>query len=163
MNGVTYRRLTKKDVAAVEEAERECFSDPWTRVMIFGAFSSEFFVGFGAFDGKTLAGFSIGTSVFDDAEIDDIAVRERSRRQGIGGELLRLTEEEAKRRGAIRAFLEVRVSNAAAIALYESKGYKKLHVRKKYYPDGEDAFVMSKRLFAAESNAEEGAAGTGSS
>lgn len=146
MKRITYRRLTKKDVAAVEELERECFPDPWTRAMLLGAFCSEFFVGFGAFEGKTLAGFALGTSVFEDAETDDIAVRESYRRQGIGGELLRLLEEAAKERGATRAFLEVRVQNAAAIALYESKGYKKLHVRKKYYPDGEDAFVMNKRL-----------------
>ena len=57
---------------------------------------------------------------------------------------------EAEKRGAIRAFLEVRVGNAAAIALYESRGYRKLRVRRKYYPDGEDAFVMSKRLFPPE-------------
>ena len=146
MKRITYRRLTKKDVAAVEELENECFSDPWTRAMLLGAFCSEFFVGFGAFSGKTLAGFAIGTSVFEDAETDDIAVRESFRRQGIGGELLRLLEETAKERGAARAYLEVRVSNAAAIALYESRGYRKLHVRKRYYPDGEDAYAMSKRL-----------------
>ncbi|MFR2944431.1 MAG: hypothetical protein ACLTKZ_04420 [Lachnospiraceae bacterium] len=44
----------------------------------------------------------------------------------------------------------MRVGNAAAIALYESRGYRKLRVRRKYYPDGEDAFVMSKRLFPPE-------------
>ena len=103
MNRVTYRRLTKKDVAAVEELENECFSDPWTRAMLLGAFCSEFFVGFGAFSGKTLAGFAIGTSVFEDAETDDIAVRESFRRQGIGGELLRLLEKTANERGAARA------------------------------------------------------------
>ena len=58
----------------------------------------------------------------------------------------RVLEETAKERGAARAYLEVRVSNAAAIALYESRGYRKLHVRKRYYPDGEDAYAMSKRL-----------------
>ena len=139
MNGITYRRLTKKDVSAVEKLERECFSDPWSEAMLTGAFGSEFFIGFGAFDGETPVGYALAT-----------AVKESYRRRGIGGELLKLAESEAEKRGAIRAFLEVRVGNAAAIALYESRGYRKLRVRRKYYPDGEDAFVMSKRLFPPE-------------
>ena len=124
MNGITYRRLTKKDVSAVEKLERECFSDPWSEAMLTGAFGSEFFIGFGAFDGDMPVGYALATAVYEDSE--------------------------AEKRGAIRAYLEVRVGNAAAIALYESRGYRKLRVRRKYYPDGEDAFVMSKRLFPPE-------------
>ena len=117
MNGITYRRLTKKDVSAVEKLERECFSDPWSEAMLTGAFDSEFFIGFGAFDGDMPVGYALATAVYEDAETDDIAVKESYRRRGIGGELLKLAESEAEKRGAIRAYLEVRVGNAAAIAL----------------------------------------------
>lgn len=116
----------------------------------YGGVRFGIFIGFGAFDGDTPVGYALATAVYEDAETDDIAVKESYRRRGIGGELLKLAESEAEKRGAIRAYLEVRVGNAAAIALYESRGYRKLRVRRKYYPDGEDAFVMSKRLFPPE-------------
>ena len=147
MNGkIAYRPLTKSDLKAVDELESLCFCDPWTKSMFLGAFLSEFFCGFGAFDGNLLVGFILSTVVFEDAETDDIAVHPEYRRRGIGGALLGLVEEEAVRRGAARAFLEVRVGNTTALALYEKCGYKTLRRRKKYYPDGEDAFVMTKRL-----------------
>ena len=82
MNGITYRRLTKKDVSAVEKLERECFSDPWSEAMLTGAFGSEFFIGFGAFDGDTPVGYALATAVYEDAETDDIAVKESYRRRG---------------------------------------------------------------------------------
>ena len=84
--------------------------------------------------------------MFEDVETDDIAVSPEYRRCGIGGQLLKAVEGEARARGAIRAFLEVRVSNLPAMALYEKCGYKAIRRRVKYYPDGEDAFVMTKRL-----------------
>ena len=147
MNGkIAYRPLTKSDLKAVDELESLCFCDPWTKSRLLGAFLSEFFCGFGAFDGNVLVGFILSTVVFEDAETDDIAVHPEYRRRGIGGALLGLVEEEAVRRGAARAFLEVRVGNTTALALYEKCGYKTLRRRKKYYPDGEDAFVMTKRL-----------------
>ena len=147
MNGkIAYRPLTKNDLKAVDELESLCFCDPWTKSMFLGSFLSEFFCGFGAFDGNALVGFILSTVVFEDAETDDIAVHPEYRRRGIGGALLGLVEEEAVRRGAARAFLEVRVGNTTALALYEKCGYKTLRRRKKYYPDGEDAFVMTKRL-----------------
>ena len=46
--------------------------------------------------------------------------------------------------GAVYVSLEVRVSNASAIHLYEINGFKNMGVRKRYYPDGEDAYSMVK-------------------
>lgn len=143
---IRYRALTKKDLAAIEALERECFSDPWTKSMFLGSFLSEFFCGIGAFDGEKAVGFALATVVFEDVETDDIAVSPEYRRRGIGGQLLKAVEREARAHGAIRAFLEVRVSNLPAMALYEKCGYKAIRRRVKYYPDGEDAFVMTKRL-----------------
>ena len=54
--------------------------------------------------------------------------------------------EKAKALGARQSLLEVRVSNAPAIALYEKFGYERYGVRKNYYADGEDAFVMKTNL-----------------
>ena len=61
-------------------------------------------------------------------------------------ELLRRLEGEARAAGARRMFLEVRVSNAAAMMLYLRAGYVGRYARPRYYGDGEDALVMEKKL-----------------
>lgn len=143
---IEYRALTALDAEKIELLERKCFSDPWTDAMIRGALLSQFFCGYGAFEGVEVVGFVFGTVIFEDAEIDDVAVAAEYRRRGVARELLKLTEEEAKRRGADRVFLEVRVHNLPATELYVKCGYRAVRRREKYYPDGEDAFVMAKRL-----------------
>ncbi len=66
------------------------------------------------------------------------------RRCGRGGKILDDLTEEARRRGVQRVFLEVRVSNRAAMLLYLKRGFRGLYARSRYYPDGEDALVMVK-------------------
>jgi ribosomal-protein-alanine N-acetyltransferase len=62
---------------------------------------------------------------------------------GIGTMLLLKMLDEARLRGASRHFLEVRVSNEAAIAMYGKFGFRTIDLRRAYYPDnGEDAAVM---------------------
>ena len=53
---------------------------------------------------------------------------------------------EAAARGASSLMLEVRASNAAARRLYARHGFEELHVRRRYYPGGEDAVIMRKAL-----------------
>ena len=79
-----------------------------------------------------------------EAHIVSIAVREGFRRQGVGELLLIGSVEMALRRDAQVVTLEVRVSNAPAIALYEKYGFKQVGLRRRYYADnGEDAYIMS--------------------
>ena len=79
-----------------------------------------------------------------EAHIVSIAVREGFRRQGVGELLLIGSVEMALRRDAQVVTLEVRVSNAPAIALYEKYGFRQVGMRRRYYADnGEDAFIMS--------------------
>lgn len=161
MNRVTYRRLTKKDVAAVEELENECFSDPWTRAMLLGAFCSEFFVGFGAFSGKTLAGFAIGTSVFEDAETDDIAVRESFRRQGIGGELFTAFRRNGERAGrGARVFRSARIERGGDRAVRKPRVQKT--ARKKKVLPGRRRRVCDEQAAASRRSGGNAVGGTGS-
>ncbi len=74
--------------------------------------------------------------------LDDIAVVPAFRRQGIGRQLL----DWAHRQFPENEFwLEVRESNAAAIALYESAGYRQVGFRKRYYRDPEEGAVLMTR------------------
>jgi len=73
-----------------------------------------------------------------------IAVKEPYRRRGIASELMTAVMERAKENyGAKECFLEVRLSNDAAINLYEKLGFSKVKRNYGYYIDGEDAWVMA--------------------
>ena len=96
-------------------------------------------------DGE-IVGYACETVLFENAEVDNIAVAESCRRRGVGKKLLKKLETEAKERGARVILLEVRVSNAPAMTMYLKEGFKGIYVRPRYYPDGEDAVVMQKEL-----------------
>ena len=82
--------------------------------------------------------------VHDEAHISTLAVRAGWRRRGLGELLLIAMLDEARRLGASRATLEVRVSNVAAQRLYTKYGFEQEGQRKAYYSDsGEDALIMT--------------------
>lgn len=82
----------------------------------------------------------------DEMQLVNIAVRKEHRRSGIGtkliNEIIRIAKEEKCR----SIILEVRISNVAAQLLYEKFGFRSIFVRKRYYPDGEEALVYKKSL-----------------
>ena len=83
----------------------------------------------------------------EELHINNMAVRKDWRQRGIGALLLGTALEEGKRRGARRAFLEVRASNGAAQALYGRMGFRSTARRPRYYTDPtEDALVMTAAL-----------------
>lgn len=90
-----------------------------------------------------LAGYIVARLGADELHINNVAVRESYRRQGIGRELLNRILAEGRRIGVPRAFLELRAGNSAALALYEECGFQVTARRKNYYIDPpEDALVM---------------------
>lgn len=80
------------------------------------------------------------------ARIYSLAVAPDMKGRGLGAALLRAGEHDASVHGCDQMRLEVRTSNATAIALYERGGYQVIDIRRNYYPDGEDAIRMEKRL-----------------
>ena len=143
---MTYRSWKFEDILNISELEKECFSDPWTYRMFVEGFSSKLFYGVCAVEDGEIVGYACETVLFENAEVDNIAVAESCRRRGVGKKLLKKLETEAKERGARVILLEVRVSNAPAMTMYLKEGFKGIYVRPRYYPDGEDAVVMQKEL-----------------
>jgi ribosomal-protein-alanine acetyltransferase len=86
----------------------------------------------------------------EQGDIQTIAVAERARRRGLGRALLQSLLDEARRRGASEVLLEVRADNPGAQALYESFGFERIAVRRRYYRGGVDAIIM--RLVLAEAD-----------
>ena len=99
---------------------------------------------FGLIDPR--GGMLLARLAADEAEVLTVAVVPERRQQGLGAGLLVRAGEEARRRGAVRMFLEVSTRNPAARGLYQQLGFQQVGRRKGYYADGSDALVMSKSL-----------------
>lgn len=90
-------------------------------------------------------GFMVWRVVCDEAEIITIGVHPDARGGGIAAAMLTIAEEDIKKNGAIKIFLEVAENNHPARRLYEKYGYKQIGIRPKYY-DGIDAILMEKTI-----------------
>ncbi len=140
------RAWNSEDIPKIAALEKVCFSDPWPQEGFLAAFSSPFFQGVLIEEDGEIIAYACESVLFEDAEIENVAVAPDFRKRGLGRTLMESLESVALRLGAEQSFLEVRVSNEAARTLYQKFGYEPLRVRKKYYSDGEDALVMKKVL-----------------
>ena len=140
------REWTKEDVDVLAEMEERCFKAPWTKEMLSDCLRYPIYNCFLAEEGGQVCGYCCLITVYEDAEVGNIAVDKPFRGKGIAQALMQVMHERAKEKGAIQCLLEVRVSNTPAISLYQKFGYEVYGVRARYYEDGEDAFVMKKTL-----------------
>lgn len=124
--------------------EAECFSDrPWTAEQFFEELALDFSRTFVAYSGSHAAGFVNMWLTPPMAIINNIAVRENFRRQKIASLLIEKALSECGECSSLT--LEVRASNAPAIALYEKFGFSKVGERKNFYEHPrENAFIMTK-------------------
>ncbi len=139
------RAWTKSDIDAIAMIERFSFSDPWTRENLLDVLRFPHYQSFLAEEGGQVLGYGCLTVVFEYAEVANIAVATPYRGRGVGNALLQAMHHRAKSLGAQQCLLEVRVSNASAIALYEKNGYERYGIRERYYGN-EDALLMRKML-----------------
>jgi len=147
---VTVRDFREDDLRRIYEIEVLSFKYPWSMrafiaVQNMGAkivvaeHRNYGVIGFAIFRVERTRSAILG-------HLMNIAVHPEFRRKGIGSLLLRTFEEKCTSRGAEYAYLEVRISNTAAISFYKKHGYKIWGARKGYYSNGEDALIMIKRL-----------------
>ena len=144
---IEFRKLKLRDLNAIEEIERTSYPTPWSRSMFAGELAKPSSICLGAVEAERdeLVGYLIISRYVDAWHVMNIAVAPEYRRRGIGRSLMeRLFEATA--RDARRGYtLEVRVSNEAAIRLYEELGFKTRGIRRGYYTDNrEDALIMWK-------------------
>ena len=144
---MTLRRWKFEDILKLSQLEAECFpKDAWNYRMLADSFENENFIGVLCDDGGEIAGYGGITLGYDTADIDNIAVAERYRGEGIGGNVLEWLVSAAAEKRMERVFLEVRVSNSAAMSLYLKHGFKGVYARTRYYADGEDCLVMAREI-----------------
>lgn len=137
--------LTDELIEQLDHIEQACFHGSWTREMLLEEINNPLCVLTTAMRGGAAAGFALGKTAADEAELYQIAVLPDYRRQGIAAQLLAELHTLLKEKGAVCCFLEVRSRNTPAIALYESLGYEKISLRKGYYGD-DDAVIYKIEL-----------------
>ena len=129
------------DVARIE---KQNFSLPWSRAMILSELNNPCAVYLAAEENGSLVGYSGMRIVLDEGHITNVAVVTGHRRRGIATSLLKELRARAETYALSFITLEVRASNAPAIALYKSHGFRSIGLRPGYYEKPrEDALIMT--------------------
>lgn len=144
----SFRPMTEQDLSAVMRIEPTIYSHPWT----LGNFRDSLNAGHSAWVMELageLVGYALVMMVLDEAHLLNISVAKPFQGQGLGRALLAQMIAISRRYQAANMFLEVRVSNTSAIALYETMGFCEMGIRRNYYPTKsgrEDAVLMGLAL-----------------
>jgi len=143
-----FRPLGEADLATVRTLEADCHPDPWTEDMLRASLRHGHRCLVAELAG-TVCGHAILQVAAGESELLNLCIGPGFRSRGLGRAFLRHLLALARAAGAANMFLEVRASNAAAIALYAGEGFQQVGRRPRYYavPGGrEDALVMARHL-----------------
>lgn len=139
------QRLAAAHLDAIEQIERRAYPTPWSRTMFTGELVKPTSLCLGAFDAEDgrLLGYVIASRYVDAWHVMNVCVDPDLQGHGIAGVLLERLFDLTERDGRRGYTLEVRVSNARALRLYERLGFVSRGIRRAYYTDNrEDAHVM---------------------
>ena len=138
-------KLCAEHTRSVAALEQLCFSEPWSEASLSLLCRER---GLGVVipsDTPDAPAQAYGglTYVLNEGSITNIAVRPDMRRQGLGRAVIEALIEQAREVGVTDVYLEVRISNQAAISLYRSLGFTIVGTRKDFYKlPVEDAYIM---------------------
>ena len=136
--------VSAEHIRQIEEIERDCFSRPWTAEQLKSQMRDEQHEFIAAVSDGMVLGYVGLMYVLDEGYISNVAVHPDARRQGIGDALIDVLAAKAAELELAFLTLEVRESNAPAIALYAKHGFHPVGKRKNYYDaPKEDAVLMT--------------------
>ena len=146
MGMISIHKMECRDLSGVYEISSKSFAAPWSLPAIEAEYNNDLaYYLVARSDDKTI-GFIGAWLVFDEVQITNIAVDPAYRGQGTAKLLLGRLITDMTARGMSVAFLEVRVSNVAALKLYEAFDFIYIGYRKQFYENNEDAHLMSLSL-----------------
>jgi ribosomal-protein-alanine N-acetyltransferase len=147
---ISLRRMREGDLPAVMAIETVSFSNPWSEETFRGEIQNRpISHPFVIVDGPSacVVGYLIYWQIQQDVQVNNIAVHPDFRGRGVGETALRAGLALAVAAGAAFVTMEVRPSNAPALALYRKLGFRVMGVRQGYYTNpNEDAYVMGLSL-----------------
>jgi ribosomal-protein-alanine N-acetyltransferase len=136
-------------VPQVAELEKLCFSAPWSANSIAHELTTDYSFWLVAEDDGAVVGYIGSQIAFPEADVMNVAVRPEYRRRGVGQILVEALSTHLRNIDCESLTLEVRASNAPAIALYEKLGFAQVGRRPNYYRNPkEDALILRKELRA---------------
>lgn len=137
------RKMTVADAEAISKIEEQCFSQPWSKQSFVQAAQDENALFLVACEEDQPVGYAGMYLSAPEGEITNVAVMEAFRGKGIAKALMRQQQVQSATFGIDRIVLEVRVSNASAIAAYEGTDFVIAGIRKNFYSfPKEDAQIM---------------------
>lgn len=140
------QRMEVVDLDRIIELEIQCFKSPWSMSDFLYELQENPFAYYVVLKEKEAIGAYLGIWIDENrAQITTIGVDPMQRGKGFAKMLMEHMIEVCRTKGVKTYSLEVRVSNKAAISLYEKYGFKQVGLRKAYYQDNhEDAYLMVK-------------------
>jgi ribosomal-protein-alanine N-acetyltransferase len=143
-NTLIIHPMTEADLGRVYALEKISHPVPWSQASLQRSFTDHH--GFVLLKQEQLVGFAFVQKIVDEAHLLDIVIDPAQRGHGLGRYLLRELIERVFCEGINIWFLEVRASNAAAIAVYQALEFNELGIRRNYYDTAtgrEDALMMA--------------------
>ncbi len=138
-------KMDPAHIAEVARLEQLCFSCPWSEASLTSELTNPLALWLVAEEDGRVVGYVGSQTVMDEADMMNLAVEPSLRRKGIARQLVEALLERLRQQGAVSLTLEVRASNEAAIALYESMGFTAIGRRPGYYrAPREDAWILRK-------------------
>ncbi len=143
-NGENYtiRPAEISDLDGILSIENQCYPNPWSRTLFEKELENPVSTVNLLFFGDRLGGYLCSWFICGELQILNVATSPACRRRGVAAALISHVFERSLKQGMEEAFLEVRVGNLGAQALYSRFGFKTVSCREKYYSDGEDALLM---------------------
>uniref|UniRef100_A0A7V3RHH3 [Ribosomal protein bS18]-alanine N-acetyltransferase n=1 Tax=candidate division WOR-3 bacterium TaxID=2052148 RepID=A0A7V3RHH3_UNCW3 len=140
------RQMKFSDIDPVYEIECQVFPNPWPKSFFENDIHKHNTIALVADLNNLIIGYALADCVVEELHITNIAVAPPYQHKGVGKALLSELERIGLERDCIYAYLEVRVNNSIAINFYKNFGYKIITLRKNYYLNGTDAYVMAKEM-----------------
>ena len=137
--------MTDAHVDAVADLEAICFADPWSANSVASELTNPLSCWLVALEADTVVGYIGSQTVMGETDMMNVAVHPDHRRKGIAVSLIHALVQKFKECESHCLTLEVRASNAPAIALYEKLGFTEAGRRRNYYRNPkEDALILRK-------------------
>lgn len=140
------RALEEKDLDILLDIEKSLYKDPWNKEAYIRDLENDIAYNYVLEHDGVILGYYGFWVMFDNVDITKVSIRKELQGKGLSKILMDDFFSRINNLDIKTVTLEVRVSNVKAIGLYEKYGFKNISVRKKYYADLEDAYILQKEV-----------------